>query len=134
MSKWQCTEHSGKTPSSEGWFLAEIWASGKIGLIGDEPFHPYCAPIPFATKEAARAALDAQKPKCKASGNDSLAAVSREAKDLVIAHDVWDHAWLRKILEPEAMRKWMLYRLPDGMVEDPDALFEASLRERNGAP
>lgn len=130
---FECSDHTGKPVPAEGWFLVEIWASGNIGVIGAEPFHPYCAPIPFATREAAAAQIEPQKKLCRASGNETIDALSRERKGLVIAHDVWDHAWLRRVLEGEGMKESMLYRLPDGMVEDAEALFQASLRRRNKA-
>lgn len=128
---FECSEHTGKPVPAEGWFLVEIWASGDMGVIGAEPFHPYCAPIPFPTKAAAQEALEAQKPKCMAAGNESLDALSRERKGLVIAHDVWDHAWLRRVLKGNGMKESMIYRLPDGMVDDPDGLFQESLKARN---
>lgn len=131
MEEYQCPDHHGKPVPTEGWFLVELWANGNIGIIGQDPSHPYCPPIPFLSPEDAEEARRKQKPMCMASGNMTLGALSREKNGLAIAHDVWDHRWLRTVLERHGMKESMLYRLPDGMVENPEELFQANLKRRN---
>jgi len=122
-----CDLHDGLGMPRKGWFVAEFWCTGKIGLIGDEPSHPYCEPIPFKTREAAVARSARQKLISRAAGNTSMGSASREKHDLVIGHDVWSYDWLKNVLESKCIRERMIYLLPRHLVPDADALFEASL-------